>query len=482
MNKIEVNKGNILKLASLVAVYEIWKEHELPTFGRIITYIEKNELLKLSESDLKELESKKISWKNSIQTERKNLVSNNYILKTSTKSDEGTGIWLLTDKGKKYFIALCKDIVYSDNSISDENRATQALIDKAKNILIEQQIIEKTGKEFKLNKELYFTKTESEILEKQINSAIKMGKNIILIGAPGTGKSKVAQQICEHFTYDYDMVTASYNWSNYEIIGGYKINKDKDMYFDEGILLKSIKDSENNCIKNKWLIVDELNRADIDKAFGSLFSVLAGDEVTLSYEKDGKNIVIRSQAKHEILDRIETHEYIIPHGWRLIATMNSYDKASLYEMSYAFMRRFAFISIENSKNIDINTIKKFFSIWKIKDDKIDDILISDVIVHIWKCVNKIRAIGPAIIRDIANYSKISNGDYTSAINMFVIPQLEGAQEYEVKRFLDLLVKEKKYEKVFDIDRLEEFIATFLGIVIEKDGGNTHANNIPTAIN
>ena len=59
MIKIEVNKGNILKLASLVAVYEIWKNHDLPTFSRIINYIEENNLLKLSDDDLEELPSKK---------------------------------------------------------------------------------------------------------------------------------------------------------------------------------------------------------------------------------------------------------------------------------------------------------------------------------------------------------------------------------------------------------------------------------------
>lgn len=483
MSKIEINKGNILKLASLIAVYETWKKHDLPTFSRIVKYIEKNNLLKLSEDDLKELQSKKqVSWINLIQSERKDLVSNNYIFKTGTKSDEGNGIWLLTDPGKKYFLSLCRAITYSEHSISNENRSTQVLIDKAKQILIENQMIEKIQSEFKLDENLHFTEDENEILENQINSAIKMGKHIILIGPPGTGKSKIAQQICKHFTYDYNMVTASYNWSSYEIIGGYKINKDKEMYFDEGILLKSIKDSDNKCIRNKWIIIDELNRADIDKAFGSLFSVLAGDEVILSYEKEGKNIVIRPQGKDEIIDRIENHEYIIPHGWKLVATMNSYDKASLYEMSYAFMRRFAFIAVKIPQKIDVATIKKFLDVWNIDDDSIGGIYISDVILHIWRCINKIRGIGPAIIRDIASYANISNGDYTSSINMFVIPQLEGVQEREVKLFLDSLTKDSKYKNVFDIEKIEEFIETFLGIVIEKDGGNIHGDNNSRTIN
>src|SRR5262249_21184555 len=38
--------------------------------------------------------------------------------------------------------------------------------------------------------------------------------------------------------------------------------------------------------------------------------------------------------------------YEIPEEWRLIGTMNSLDKASLFQLSFAFMRRFAFVHID----------------------------------------------------------------------------------------------------------------------------------------
>ena len=67
--------------------------------------------------------------------------------------------------------------------------------------------------------------------------------------------------------------------------------------------------------------------------FGSLFSVLTGDTVSLPFEaNNGKKIEIMLEDK-EI--QLEDHRYIIPKDWYMIGTINTVDKASLFEMSYA---------------------------------------------------------------------------------------------------------------------------------------------------
>jgi 5-methylcytosine-specific restriction enzyme B len=43
--------------------------------------------------------------------------------------------------------------------------------------------------------------------------------------------------------------------------------------------------------------------------------------------------------------------------------MNTFDKASLYEMSYAFMRRFAFIPVDVPTNINFDLFKHYIEIW-----------------------------------------------------------------------------------------------------------------------
>lgn len=115
---------------------------------------------------------------------------------------------------------------------------------------------------------LYFS--NSEVLKFQISIALKSGKSIILIGPPGTGKSKLAKKIAESYKVDSKMVTAMSDWSSYDTIGGYKPNVDGSLYFEEGIFLSSFK-SKDGRNKNKWLIIDEINRADIDKSFGPFF-------------------------------------------------------------------------------------------------------------------------------------------------------------------------------------------------------------------
>jgi 5-methylcytosine-specific restriction protein B len=52
----------------------------------------------------------------------------------------------------------------------------------------------------------------------------------------------------------------------------------------------------------------------------------------------------------------------LPKDWRLIATMNTFDKASLFQLSYAFMRRFAFIEVPIPEVGQFETfLKKEFS-------------------------------------------------------------------------------------------------------------------------
>src|SRR6185437_3182522 len=119
---------------------------------------------------------------------------------------------------------------------------------------------------------------------------------------------------------------------------------DGKIAFIPGILLRDF---------DRPLIIDELNRCDIDKVIGPLFTVLAGHATTLPYRVDvtsptSPQYVILPQPKPEA----GAHEFAPTTAWRIIATINSIDKASLYQMGYALTRRFGWIYVDAPNDLD----------------------------------------------------------------------------------------------------------------------------------
>ena len=96
----------------------------------------------------------------------------------------------------------------------------------------------------------------------------------------------------------------------------------------------------------QWLIIDELNRADVDKALGQLFTALSGQVVTLPFEEDVEAALLPVSIVPPLGEaQLETSAHRIAHGWRLIATLNTRDRDLLFSLSYALLRRFAIVDV-----------------------------------------------------------------------------------------------------------------------------------------
>lgn len=312
---------------------------------------------------------------------------------------------------------------------------------------------------------LYFE--DAGLLKSQIQIALKSGKDIILIGPPGTGKSKIAQAIADSYDVEYKMVTAMSDWSSYDTIGGYKPDDKGSLYFEEGIFLSALQDKEKSR-KSQWLIIDEINRADIDKAFGPFLSALSGDNIELGLkDEEQQNIELVLEDNFEENVAFQSHQYVIPRDWRIIGTMNTFDKTSLYEMSYAFMRRFAFIPVSIPRKINADTVKVLCQLWEV--DSFDDYR---NMAKLWIIINDYRKIGPAIVEDLAQFIALG-GDYISSIVLYVLPQLEGLYDTEIEKFFFELkelafIYGQENEKEMNIQRLRIAIEDFFDIKLSED--------------
>ncbi len=302
---------------------------------------------------------------------------------------------------------------------------------------------------------------DETILKAQIFSALIAGKNIMLVGPPGTGKTEIALSLCktaiaEEYIHGFVLTTATSDWTTFDTIGGYVPSRSGDfLEFMPGQFLRCFKEGDNPA--NKWLIIDEINRSDIDKAFGQLFTVLSGQNVELPFQQASENVTI-IPAQNFVKTEIHSSEYVIPKSWRLLATLNTYDKASLYQMSYAFMRRFAFIyvNVPSSQFIDTHW-NQYLNYWKIEDTDPLRICIDNV-KEIWKTMNEIgskRPLGPAIIKDMLDYiagfksiydsfaasgNEANNQIITSAVSSYILPQFEGLSKTDLDDLKNRLEK------------------------------------------
>ena len=169
--------------------------------------------------------------------------------------------------------------------------------------------------------------------------------NAIFAGPPGTGKTKLAGLLAQAFNVELHKETANPEWSVYDVIGSQALNAQGGTQPKHGVVTSSILDCAATTVKHldkgqgpqgTWLLIDEMNRAEIDRAFGPLFTALSGeDKGTFS------------------LDYMEASPKLtIPRRFRILCTMNDYDTRFVNSMSGALRRRFARVLVLPQPNVD----------------------------------------------------------------------------------------------------------------------------------
>lgn len=264
---------------------------------------------------------------------------------------------------------------------------------------------------------------EGTSVVRQAVAALHAGKHLLLQGAPGTGKTSLAEAIsgaaiAANVSRGFVPVTGSSDWSPSDTVGTYRMNRDRELEFVHGHLLDAI-------ATERWVVLDELNRADIDRAMGPFFSVLSGKPTILRYEEAVGDDLFRKVAIVPQGQPIEAHvNYEVGDNWRIIATMNTKDLDLLFEVSQAFLRRFAVITVPCPA---APAHRKLLASLSTGDAAIDEMVQRLVSLPGLE-------LGPAITLDCASYARTRKlqddgvGVATVAaemFDMFVAPQLTG---------------------------------------------------------
>jgi MoxR-like ATPase len=194
-------------------------------------------------------------------------------------------------------------------------------------------------------------------VERMIEVAIASSRAVLLVGPPGTGKTEILEQMVAKmdrdparygFTsagIDAAWVTPEEEWSFEKLVLGETIVEGQ-IESVEGDLLQAIR-------ANQWLILDETNRADMDRVLGGVLTWLSGKKVRVGTRKAaGKtNVPVylewtdRPESEVREVDTPPSVEYAAGSEWRVLGTYNAVDAQRVFRMGQALSRRFKHVPV-----------------------------------------------------------------------------------------------------------------------------------------
>ncbi len=240
--------------------------------------------------------------------------------------------------------------------------------------------------------------------ERMIRRAVARFPFILLVGPPGTGKGTLVSWVTEQvrqdpesfgFPADFDpnpvWRTPDESWSAFDLIGGLAPD-------DTGALKWSPGTLPNAVGEDRWLVLDETNRADMDKIMGPLLTWLSLQSVEIGRDAahDGESITLDWASDEK--SSFDDHSYSAGTSWRLFGTYNPADAQRVFRMGLALSRRFVVVPIPalDPGSFDTLMSKKFPDL----DQDLTDAVSALYAAHY---ADPHTQLGPAIFLRIAEY-------------------------------------------------------------------------------
>lgn len=307
---------------------------------------------------------------------------------------------------------------------------------------------------------VYFLASDRQLMEyalnlrEQVQEHISLldspGENLIVYGAPGTGKSKYLEDNFPNIT----RVVFHSEYSYYDFVGNYKptplykrtgtnlyrLNGENfevgepiiDYQFIPGPFIKVLVNAFRNPETKYTLLIEELNRANAPSVFGDIFQLLdrkadGSSQYKIYPNEDLMNYLMSLEdIKHHFIEGL-----FIPKNMNIVATMNSADQG-VFVLDSAFKRRwkFKYMPIKDKgfvhENNQINYAGEEFE-WRFIINSINNRLKN-------LGVNEDRLIGPYFL------SPEEIGDSTSFASKLLIYLWDDVVRYKRQEFFDTNIR------------------------------------------